>query len=254
MARQEINIGIVPGDKRGDKLRVGGKKINENFTELYNFLFNIQSSAVIAGFHEITEDESNRLTEINIIIPAPGAGKVIELISLIARITPMPPPIGGLQVYTNQTLNVTTDGDTETRDWGFFPSDFIMSQSQKIQRMTPVFSTEIFANTPVYVCLSGGENPKSGSSKIELFYLYRIIDGTGTGGSGGGGGGIAIDQVVQSFINQSEMTIQHNLHKYPTVVVVDTTGRELVAEITHDSTDQMIIRLNPAASGKLIYS
>ena len=254
MARQEINIGIVPGDKRGDKLRVGGKKINENFTELYNFLFNIQSSTVIAGFHEITEDESNRLTEKNVIIPAPGVGKVIELISLIARITPMPPPIGGLQVYANQTLNVTTDGDTETQDWGFFPSDFIMSQSQKIQRMTPVFSTEIFANTPVYVCLSGGENPKSGSSKIEFFYLYRIIDGTGTGGSGGGGGGIAIDQVVQSFINQSEMTIQHNLHKYPTVVVVDTTGRELVAEITHDSTDQMIIRLNPAASGKLIYS
>ncbi|HNY02102.1 MAG TPA: hypothetical protein PKG48_05930 [Bacteroidales bacterium] len=50
------------------------------------------------------------------------------------------------------------------------------------------------------------------------------------------------------------MTIVHNLHKYPSVVVVDTTGRELIAEITHESTDQMIIRLNPAASGKLIYS
>ena len=253
MARQEINIGIVPGDKRGDKLRVGGKKINENFTELYNFLFNVQSSVVIAGFHEITEDESNRLTEINVIIPAPGADKIIELVSLIARITPMPLPIGGLQVYSNQTLNVTTDGDTETRDWGFFPSDFIMSQSQTIQRMTPVFSTQIFENTPVYVCLSGGENPKSGSSKIELFYLYRIIDGTGTGGSGGGGG-VSTQQFVQSFINQSEITIQHNLHKYPTVVVMDTTGRELIAEITHESTDQMVIRLIPSASGKIVYS
>ena len=48
MARQEINLGIVPGDKRGDKLRVGGKKINENFTELYNSLQNGQSSPVIA--------------------------------------------------------------------------------------------------------------------------------------------------------------------------------------------------------------
>ena len=73
-------------------------------------------------------------------------------------------------------------------------------------------------------------------------------------GEGGGGGGIAIDQVVQSFINQSEITVEHNLHKYPTVVVVDTTGRELIPEITHESTDRMIIRLNPAASGKLIYS
>ena len=252
MARQEINIGIVPDDKRGDKLRVGGKKINENFTELYNFLFNIQSSAVIAGFHLMTYEECNQLTNIHVIIPAPGAGKVIELVSMIARITPMAPPVGGLQIYSYQSLNVTTDGDTETRDWGFFPADFIMSQSQTIQRMTPVFSTQIFANTPVYVCLSGGENPKSGSSQIELFYLYRIIDGTS--GSGGGGGGIAIDQVVQSFINQSEITVLHNLHKYPTVVVVDTTGRELVAEITHESTDQMVIRLNPAASGKLIYN
>ena len=91
MARQEINIGIVPDDKRGDKLRVGGKKINENFTELYNFLFNIQSSAVIAGFHLMTYEECNQLTNIHVIIPAPGAGKVIELVSMIARITPMAP-------------------------------------------------------------------------------------------------------------------------------------------------------------------
>jgi hypothetical protein len=75
MARQEINLGIVPGDKRGDKLRVGGRKINENFTELYNNQTSGQASPVIAAKHVITEDESNRLTDINIIIPAPGAGK-----------------------------------------------------------------------------------------------------------------------------------------------------------------------------------
>jgi hypothetical protein len=253
MARQEINIGIVPGDKRGDKLRVGGKKINENFTELYNVLFNIQSSPVIAGYHLLTYEECNQLAGIHVIVPAPGLGKIVELISMIARITPMAAPVGGLQIYSNQTLNVTTDGDTETQDWGFFPADFIMSQTQTIQRMTPVFSTQLFSNTPLYVCLSGGENPKSGSSQIELYYLYRIIDASGAVGTGGGGGA-ATDQVVQSFINQSEITIEHNLHKYPTVVVVDTTGRELIPEVTHESTDKMIIRLNPAASGKLIYS
>ncbi len=251
MARQEINIGIVPDDKRGDKLRVGGKKINENFTELYNWLFNVQASPVIAGKHVITEQESTLLTEKNEIIPSPGAGKVIELISLISRITPAEAPAGGLQVYPNQTLNVTTDGDTETQDWGYFPSLFLMSSGMVIQRMTPVFSTQIFENTPVYVCLSGRENPKSGSAKIELFFLYRIIDPSGTGVPGGGG---SVIQIVQSFVNQSEITVQHNLQKYPTVVVVDTTGRELVAEIIHDSTDQMVIRLNPSASGKIIYS
>jgi len=251
MARQEINLGIVPGDKRGDKLRVGGKKINENFTELYNSLQNSQSSPVIAGKHVITEDESNRLTEIHVIIPAPGFGKIIDLISLIALITPTPPPIGGLNIYPNQMLNVTTDGDTETQDWGYFPSLFLMSQSMEIQRMTPVFSTQLFTNAPVYVCLSGGENPKSGSAQIELFFLYRIIDPAASGTPGGGSSTL---QVVQSFVNQSEITIQHNLQKYPTVVVVDTTGRELISEITHESTDQMVIRLNPPASGKIIYS
>jgi hypothetical protein len=251
MARQEINLGIVPGDKRGDKLRVGGRKINENFTELYNNQTSGQASPVIAAKHVITEDESNRLTDINIIIPAPGAGKFIDLISLIARVTPALPPTGGLQIYPSQTLNVTTDGDTETQDWGYFPALFLMSSTETIQRMTPVFSTILFENTPVYVCLSGGENPKSGSSKIELFYLYRIID---PAASGTPGGGSAVIQVVQSIVNQSEITIQHNLQKYPTVVVVDTTGRELITEITHESTDQMVIRLNPAASGKIIYS
>jgi len=254
MARQEINIGIVPGDKRGDKLRIGGNKINENFTELYNFLFNIQSSPLIAGFHLIPEQECDFLTGINVIIPAPGSGKIIELISMIARITPGAPPVGGLQINSSQTLNVTTDGDTESQDWGYFPSDFVMSQSQDIRRMTPVFATQVFENTPVYVCLSGGVNPRGGNARIELFYLYRIIDASGNIVNGGGGGGVAIDQVVQSFINQSEIPVEHNLHKYPVVVVVDTTGRELIPEITHESTDKMIIRLNPAASGKLIYS
>ena len=75
MARQEINLGLVPGDKKGDKLRVGGKKINDNFTELYNFIGSAQSSPVIAGLHVITEDVSNRLKDIHVIIPAPGSGK-----------------------------------------------------------------------------------------------------------------------------------------------------------------------------------
>jgi hypothetical protein len=87
---------------------------------------------------------------------------------------------------------------------------------------------------------------------MEFYSLYRIIDTTGSNPPGGGG--ISTQQIVMSFVNQSEITVQHDLQKYPTVVVVDTTGRELVAEVTHVSTDQMVIRLNPAASGKIIYS
>lgn len=250
MARQEINIGLVPGDGRGDKLRIGGIKINENFLELYNWLSSVQSVPVISGYHLITEQQVNLLAALHQVIPASGPGKVTELVSMIARITPSPPPTGSLQVNLDQTLNVSTDGDTETRDWGYFNAAFLMSAGTTVQRMTPEFSTILYENTPVYVCLSGGLNPKSGGAKIELYYLYRIIDLSGAVSPGGGSSG---SQVVQSFVNQSEIIVLHNLQKYPMVVVVDTTGRELVAEVTHTSTDQMLVRLNPAASGKIIY-
>lgn len=36
MAQQIINIGTSPDDFTGDNLRVGGDKINDNFTELYD--------------------------------------------------------------------------------------------------------------------------------------------------------------------------------------------------------------------------
>lgn len=40
MAQQIINIGNSPNDGTGDTLRAGGKKINENFTEVYSLLNN----------------------------------------------------------------------------------------------------------------------------------------------------------------------------------------------------------------------
>jgi hypothetical protein len=37
MAQEIINIGTTPNDGTGDSLRDGGTKINNNFTEIYNF-------------------------------------------------------------------------------------------------------------------------------------------------------------------------------------------------------------------------
>jgi microcystin-dependent protein len=39
MAQQIINIGTVPNDGTGDNIRLGGTKINDNFTELYSAIF-----------------------------------------------------------------------------------------------------------------------------------------------------------------------------------------------------------------------
>lgn len=38
MAQQTINIGSAPNDGTGDTIRVGGDKINDNFTEIYGWL------------------------------------------------------------------------------------------------------------------------------------------------------------------------------------------------------------------------
>ena len=38
MAKQTINLGTVAGDHTGTTLRAGGDMINDNFTELYNYL------------------------------------------------------------------------------------------------------------------------------------------------------------------------------------------------------------------------
>ena len=37
MARQIIGIGTTANDNTGDDLRTAGDRINDNFTELYNF-------------------------------------------------------------------------------------------------------------------------------------------------------------------------------------------------------------------------
>ena len=37
MGKQIINIGVTANDNTGDDLRTAGDKINDNFTELYNF-------------------------------------------------------------------------------------------------------------------------------------------------------------------------------------------------------------------------
>ena len=37
MAKQTINIGTNPNDGTGDTIRDGGIKINDNFTEVYNY-------------------------------------------------------------------------------------------------------------------------------------------------------------------------------------------------------------------------
>lgn len=64
----------------------------------------------------------------------------------------------------------------------------------------------------------------------------------------------ASGQIMLDFTNTDEVLVQHNLHKYPMVLVLDSSGREMVAEIVHDTLDRVIVKLATLNSGKIIVS
>lgn len=49
MAQEVINLGISANDGTGDKLRVAGQKINDNFTELYDEVALLQADLITAA-------------------------------------------------------------------------------------------------------------------------------------------------------------------------------------------------------------
>lgn len=61
-------------------------------------------------------------------------------------------------------------------------------------------------------------------------------------------------QVKTTVFEQGEATdtwsIQHNLHKYPSVVLVDSAGTQFYAEVKYDSLDHVTIKINGATKGK----
>ena len=48
MAKQTIELGTTANDNTGDRLRAGGQKINENFTEVYNAIGYADSTTTLA--------------------------------------------------------------------------------------------------------------------------------------------------------------------------------------------------------------
>lgn len=61
-------------------------------------------------------------------------------------------------------------------------------------------------------------------------------------------------QLKTTVFEQGEATdtwsIQHNLHKYPSVILVDSAGTAFFAEVTYDSLDHLTVKINGATKGK----
>jgi|688.fasta_scaffold213832_3 hypothetical protein len=48
MAKQTIELGVTANDNTGDRLRSGGQKVNDNFTEVYNAIAYADNATTIA--------------------------------------------------------------------------------------------------------------------------------------------------------------------------------------------------------------
>lgn len=103
------------------------------------------------------------------LIPAPGEGKVIKVISASAKI----------QVTTRldagtQNLNLSYGGDTTSEDIGHFPNRFLEAPIDSICDMIPQ-PGDMTENTFVAVGFSA-EVPSTGEAVVIVYVIYKIID------------------------------------------------------------------------------
>ncbi len=109
------------------------------------------------------------LTAPQSIIPAPGTGKAIKVISLSAWISPLSAIAAG-----TQWLNIAYYYDDGSASIGTFPHSFVVSAAAKMSDMVPA-PADISVNQAVQVQLSSGAAPTSGSASIKFHCFYVII-------------------------------------------------------------------------------
>lgn len=56
----------------------------------------------------------------------------------------------------------------------------------------------------------------------------------------------------QSFVSQASIIVSHNLNKYPSVTIIETTGDEIVGNIQHVNQNQFIVTFS-GATGGIVY-
>ena len=69
-----------------------------------------------------------------------------------------------------------------------------------------------------------------------------------------GGTGNSSDDEVQTvtFNNETSLTITHSFSDYPNVIVIDSSGNLVHAEIRYSSSSQILINFAVALSGSVI--
>ncbi len=102
------------------------------------------------------------------IIPAPGAGKTIQVISLVAHIAPVSPINAGTAV-----LRIFYGTDVEEETICEIPNAFIELAGNKTNYFTP--NQYLIPNMPMSIMFYGLEGAITGSALINIHVVYKII-------------------------------------------------------------------------------
>ena len=68
-----------------------------------------------------------------------------------------------------------------------------------------------------------------------------------------GGSGLSDGTIKQvTFTNQTSLTITHDFENIPTVIIIDSSGYLVHAEVQHTSNSQILINFSDSLSGTVI--
>ncbi len=127
-----------------------------------------------AGGIEIKERRvsfsSDELDQLRILVPAPGAGKVIQVLSISCKNT-----VSSSLDVGNQLLNISYGDDPTTFAVGRFNNQFLESLTTAISECTYMPNRQ-YDNQPVIACYSGETKPLKGASVFTFIVLYKIIE------------------------------------------------------------------------------
>ena len=75
-----------------------------------------------------------------------------------------------------------------------------------------------------------------------------------SGGTGSSGGGGSADGTIKevTFTDQTSLTITHDFQNTPTVIIIDSSGYSVHAEVRHASNSQILINFSDSLSGTVI--
>ena len=219
MARQGIGTGSSPNDGTGDNLRAAGGKINDNFTEVYNYFGDGNNLSFSGGVWDIVSSGINTISSVGIgttnprftlEVGAVGASGTSLYVNGDARVTGIL-TVGSSSVTLNGSTNEITVGTGIT----------ISGNTGIISATQVTIAGETLTGAGVTSLVAGSNITLSGSTG-----QVTISSSGGGGGATGAGGTWSNYDGVLGVTTTKKVKIQNNLEV--TGVTTSTSGLRIV--------------------------